>query len=136
MITCQYSFFPMPYHYFIFIPKRSIGSYSQLHYMVIKSSLANSSRASGVAKQLISSPRAAHPCGAFCSIGNSGRISYKEEISRFPCDIKREIRFCKLPSFNHSLLYSSCSYFAIGIAAYLFIPVTTDYCSHTFTDVP
>ena len=44
MITCQYSFFPMPYHYFIFIPKRSIGSYSHLHYMEIKSSLANSSR--------------------------------------------------------------------------------------------
>ena len=65
MITCQYSFFPMPYHYFIFIPKRSIGSYSHLHYMEIKSSLANSSRASGVAKQLISSPRAAHPRGAF-----------------------------------------------------------------------
>ena len=49
MITCQYSFFPMPYHYFIFTPKHSIGSYSHPHYMEIKSSLANSSCASGVA---------------------------------------------------------------------------------------
>ena len=32
---------------------------------IIKSLLANSLRASGVAKQLISSPRAAHPRGAF-----------------------------------------------------------------------
>ena len=33
--------------------------------------------ASGVAKQLISSLRAAHPCGVFCFIGNSSGISYK-----------------------------------------------------------
>ena len=83
-----------------------------MHGNKIKSSLANSSRASGVAKQLISSPRTAHPCGTFCFVENSSGISYKAK-NKFPIRNPQEI--FRVGNFHLPVMFLpipiySCSY--------------------------
>ena len=71
--------------------------------IIKKSSRANSSRASGVAKQLISPPRAAHPQRSVLIHGNSNGISYELKTGWYDSQLNHTIPFLIIPLF---LLFS------------------------------